>query len=85
VIVYSSLLVAGGAIGDRRGRKGLFLLGVCCFGAGSLLTGLAPAVPVLLVGRALQGLGPTLLVPGSLTIIRAVFTDERQRAMAIGM
>jgi MFS transporter, DHA2 family, methylenomycin A resistance protein len=85
VIVYSSLLVAGGAIGDRRGRKGLFLVGVCCFGAGSLLTGLAGSVPVLLAGRALQGLGPALLVPGSLTIIRAVFTDERKRAVAIGM
>jgi DHA2 family methylenomycin A resistance protein-like MFS transporter len=84
VIVYSSLLVAGGAIGDRRGRKGLFLLGVCCFGAGSLLAGLAPSAGVLLAGRALQGLGPALLVPGSLTIIRAVFPDERKRAVAIG-
>lgn len=85
VIVYSSLLVAGGAIGDRRGRRELFLLGVCCFGAGSLVTGLAPSIPVLLAGRVLQGLGPALLVPGSLTIIRAVFPDERTRAVAIGM
>src|SRR5581483_10520654 len=52
VIVYSSLLITGGAVGDRRGRKGLFLLGVGCFGAGSLLTGLAPSVGVLLAGRA---------------------------------
>lgn len=85
VIVYSSLLVAGGAIGDRHGRKGLFLLGVCCFGTGSLVTGFAPATGVLLAGRALQGFGPALLVPGSLTIIRAVFPDERRRAAAIGM
>ncbi|MGH3168051.1 MAG: MFS transporter, partial [Trebonia sp.] len=85
VIVYSSLLVAGGAIGDRHGRKGLFLLGVCCFAAGSLLTGLASAVPVLLIGRSVQGLGPALLVPGSLTIIRTVFPEERERAVAIGM
>ncbi|MBV9447959.1 MAG: MFS transporter [Streptosporangiaceae bacterium] len=85
VIVYSSFLVAGGAIGDRRGRKGLFLLGVCCFGTGSMLTGMAGSVPVLLAGRAVAGLGPALLVPGSLTIIRAVFTDERKRAVAIGL
>jgi DHA2 family methylenomycin A resistance protein-like MFS transporter len=85
VIVYSSLLVAGGAIGDRRGRKGLFLIGVATFGAGSLVTGLAPDIGGLMAGRALQGLGPALLVPGSLTIIRATFTGERQRAVAIGL
>lgn len=85
VIVYSSLLVTGGVIGDRRGRKGLFLLGVATFGAGSLVTGLAPGVAVLMAGRALQGLGPALLVPGSLTIIRATFADEHQRAVAIGL
>ena len=85
VIVYSSLLVAGGAIGDRRGRKGLFLIGVATFGAGSLVTGLAPGIGGLMAGRALQGLGPALLVPGSLTIIRATFTGERQRAVAIGL
>ncbi len=85
VIIYSALLVVGGAAGDRRGRKGLFLAGVAAFGAGSLLAGLAPLVGVLLVGRALQGLGPALLVPGSLTIIRAEFDDEGQRALAIGL
>jgi MFS transporter, DHA2 family, methylenomycin A resistance protein len=85
VIVYSSLLVAGGAIGDRRGRRGLFLLGAASFGLGSLVAGLAPSVPVLLAGRAVQGLGPALLIPGSLTIIRAVFEDERRRAVAIGL
>lgn len=85
VVVYSSLLVAGGVIGDRRGRKGLFLAGVATFGVGSLVTGLAPGIGVLIAGRALQGLGPALLVPGSLTIIRTTFSDERQRAVAIGL
>jgi EmrB/QacA subfamily drug resistance transporter len=63
----------------------LFLIGVACFGLGSLAAGLAPAVAVLLAGRALQGLGPALLIPGSLTIIRAVFDDEKRRAVAIGL
>jgi DHA2 family methylenomycin A resistance protein-like MFS transporter len=85
VIVYSSLVVAGGVIGDRRGRKGLFLLGVLIFGAGALIAGIAPDMAVLWFGRALQGLGPGLLVPGSLTIIRATFTNEHQRAIAIGL
>jgi DHA2 family methylenomycin A resistance protein-like MFS transporter len=85
VLVYATLQVTGGALGDRFGRKGLFLLGTVLFGLGSLLTGLAPSVALLLVGRVLQGIGPALLVPGSLTIIRATFEDEKKRAMAIGL
>jgi DHA2 family methylenomycin A resistance protein-like MFS transporter len=85
VLVYSSLLVAGGMLGDRHGRKGVYLLGVAVFGLGSLLTGLAPTVGLLLLGRVVQGLGPALLVPGSLTIIRATFEDSGQRAAAIGL
>lgn len=85
VLVYATLLVAGGALGDRYGRKGLFLLGIGLFAGGSLLTGLASTVPVLLIGRIVQGIGPALLVPGSLTIIRATFEDDRRRAVAIGL
>jgi len=85
VVVYASLLLAGGVLGDRRGRKGVFLAGVATFGLGSLVCGLAPSVPVLLAGRVLAGLGAALLVPGSLTIIRVVFTNPRQRAAAIGL
>ncbi len=85
VVVYASLLVAGGVLGDRRGRKGLFITGVATFGVASVVCGLAPSVSVLLTGRVLAGLGAALLVPGSLTIIRAVFTDPRQRAAAIGL
>jgi len=85
VIVYSALLVVGGTIGDRRGRKGMFLLGLALFGAGSLADSLAPSTGWLMAARVLQGLGPVLLVPGSLTIIRALFDDERHRAQAIGL
>jgi MFS transporter, DHA2 family, methylenomycin A resistance protein len=85
VIVYSSLLVVGGSIGDRRGRKGVFLLGLVAFGVGSLAASFAPSVGWLLAARVLQGLGPVFLVPGSLTIIRALFEDERRRAQAIGL
>jgi DHA2 family methylenomycin A resistance protein-like MFS transporter len=85
VLVYASLLVAGGVIGDRRGRKGVFVLGVTLFGLGALTCGLAPSVGVLLVGRVVQGLGPALLIPGSLTIIRATFEEPHKRAQAIGL
>ncbi len=84
VLVYASLLVAGGSIGDRRGRKGLFVLGLAIFGLGALVGGLASSVPVLLAGRVLQGLGPALVIPGSLTIIRVTFPEPRRRAIAIG-
>lgn len=85
VIVYASLLVLGGVLGDRLGRKGLFVAGVAIFGSGSLICGLAPSLGVLLAGRVLAGLGAALLVPGSLTIIRAVFADPKARAAAIGL
>jgi DHA2 family methylenomycin A resistance protein-like MFS transporter len=85
VVLYASLLIAAGVLGDRRGRKGLFLLGVAIFGFGSLVCGMAPSVGVLLAGRVVAGLGAALLVPGSLTIITALFADARQRAAAIGL
>lgn len=85
VLVYASLLVAGGVLGDRHGRKGLFMIGLAVFGLGALVSGIAPTLPLLLAGRVLQGLGPALLVPGSLTIIRATFDDPRKRAAAIGL
>ncbi|HEX6467918.1 MAG TPA: MFS transporter [Streptosporangiaceae bacterium] len=85
VLVYASLLVTGGTLGDRWGRKGAFIGGVALFGLGSLVAGLAPSVPVLLAGRVVQGLGPAFLVPGSLTLIRLSFPDERRRATAVGL
>ncbi len=85
VLVYAGLLLAGGVAGDRRGRKGTFLLGLALFGLGSLASGLAPTMGLLLAGRVAQGTGPALLIPGSLAIIRATFTDDRQRSVAIGL
>jgi DHA2 family methylenomycin A resistance protein-like MFS transporter len=85
VIVYASLLVAGGVLSDRRGRKGMFMAGVSVFGAGSLVAGVAPSVAWLVVGRVLQGLGPAIVTPTSLAIISSTFSGARGRAAAIGV
>jgi DHA2 family methylenomycin A resistance protein-like MFS transporter len=85
VVVYATLLITGGALGDRFPRRALFALGVGLFGLGSMIAGVAPLTGVLLLGRVVQGLGAAFLVPGSLTIIRTLFTEPRQRATAIGV
>ena len=85
VIVFASLLVAGGVLSDRRGRKGMFMAGVSLFGLGSLVAGVAPSVGWLLAGRVIQGLGPAAVTPTSLAIISATFDDAGERAAAIGV
>ncbi len=85
VLVYATLLLTFGALGDRFERKTLFGVGVGLFGLGSSLCAIAPATAPLLAGRVVQGVGSAILVPGSLTIIRALFADPRQRATAIGL
>ena len=85
VLTYAALLIAGGAAGDRRGRTAIFQAGVALFGAGSLAAALAPDSGLLIAARIIQGTGPALLIPASLAIVRAVFTDPRQRAVAFGL
>lgn len=85
VIVFASLLVAGGVLSDRRGRKGMFMIGVTLFGIGSLVGGVAPSVGWLLCGRVIQGLGPAIVTPTSLAIISATFDEPGARAGAIGV
>lgn len=85
VLVVASLLMTGGVLGDRLGRKGIFMVGIAIFAGGSLLTGLAPTIEVVLIGRVLQAIGPALLVPGSLNIVRAAFDDPAKRAFALGL
>lgn len=85
VIMYASLLAAGGALSDRFGPKRFYLLGVTVFGLGALLAGVAPSISILLIARAIQGIGPALLVPASLAVLRRSFTDPRRRAVALGL
>ena len=79
----AALILLGGSLGDRYGRKRLFVLGVTWFAIASLLCGLAPNVELLIAARVLQGVGGALLTPGSLAILEASFSAG-DRAKAIG-
>ena len=79
----AGLILLGGSLGDRFGRRRVFLIGVVWFALASALCGLAPSIEVLVAARALQGVGGALLTPGSLALISASF-HGRDRAAAIG-
>lgn len=83
LLTLAALILLGGALGDRYGRRRVFVVGVVWFAVASLLCGLAPSVPALVAARALQGVGGALLTPGGLAIIHASFNPE-DRARAIG-
>lgn len=83
-LFLASLILVGGSLGDRFGRRRIFTYGVALFALASVECGLAPDVEPLIVARAIQGIGGALLVPGSLAIISASFTKE-QRGGAIGL
>jgi len=81
-LVLASLVLVGGALGDRLGRKRMFLAGVVVFAVASAACGLAPDADLLVIARSLQGVGGALLVPGSLSLISAAHgPDERGRAI----
>ena len=83
LLPLGALVLLGGAMGDRLGRVRAFLAGVVLFTAASLACGLAPGTAWLVLGRAVQGVGAALLVPGSLAIIGAAIPDG-ERGAAIG-
>jgi EmrB/QacA subfamily drug resistance transporter len=83
LLLLASLILLGGALGDRIGRRRVFVIGVVWFAAASVLCGLAPTPTLLIGARVLQGIGGALLTPGSLAIIEAVFT-RADRGRAIG-
>ncbi|MPY64254.1 MFS transporter, partial [Streptomyces spongiae] len=83
-LTLAGLILLGGALGDRFGRRRIFVLGVVWFALASLLCGIAPNAGVLIVARALQGIGGALLTPGSLALIQASFhPDDRGRAVGL--
>lgn len=83
LLPLASLILLGGSLGDRLGRRRIYLLGVGWFAGASLLCAISPNVGVLIAARALQGIGGALLTPGSLAIISSTFVEE-DRAAAVG-
>jgi len=83
-LTLASLILLGGSLGDRYGRRRVFVIGVCWFAAASLICGVAQNVEQLIAARALQGVGGALLTPGSLALIQSSFRPE-DRARAIGL
>ncbi|MGH3519176.1 MAG: MFS transporter, partial [Haloechinothrix sp.] len=83
LIALAALILIAGSLGDRYGRRRVFLIGVVWFAVASVLCGLAQSTEMLVVARVLQGVGGALLTPGSLAILQASFARE-YRARAIG-
>ncbi len=82
-LTLAGFLLLGGSLGDRLGRRKVFVVGVAWFTVASVLCGLAPNGGVLIAARALQGVGGALLVPGSLALIEASFRVQ-DRPAAVG-
>jgi EmrB/QacA subfamily drug resistance transporter len=82
-LTLAAFVLLGGALGDRYGRRRVFLVGVTWFTLASILCGVSPDIGVLVAARVLQGCGAALLTPSSLALVQSSF-DERDRGRAIG-
>ncbi|AWZ06120.1 MULTISPECIES: MFS transporter [unclassified Streptomyces] len=84
-LVCAALLILFGTLGDRVGRRRVLLLGYGLFGAASAVAALADSAQILIAARALLGVGGAMIMPATLSILRQVFPDRRERALAIGI
>ncbi|MDR7087590.1 EmrB/QacA subfamily drug resistance transporter [Aeromicrobium panaciterrae] len=82
-LTLAALILVGGSLGDRLGRRRVYVVGVAWFALASVMCAIAPTIEVLVAARGLQGIGAALLTPGSLAIISASFVEE-DRGKAIG-
>jgi EmrB/QacA subfamily drug resistance transporter len=83
-LVFASLMLGAGTLGDRLGRKRVLIVGVALFCAGSLMGALAESAAVLIAARAVMGIGAAASEPGTLSIIRQLYPDRVTRARAVG-
>ena len=84
-LTFAAIMLACGMIGDELGRKKVMLTGAGVFCAGSVLCALAPNADTLIAGRAIMGLGAAASEPGTLSVLRHIYTDTKERAWAIGI
>ncbi|HEX5477223.1 MAG TPA: MFS transporter [Burkholderiales bacterium] len=84
-LAYAALLLTGGALGDLYGRRRIFACGIALFALGSTVCALAPSTSILLLGRALAGLGAALELPMSLVLLALAYPEPRSRQHALGI
>ena len=84
-LVFGALVLAAGSLADRLGRKGMLLAGLGVFGAASLAGAFATSTGQLVGARAVMGLGAAMMFPATLSLLTNVFTERRERALAIGV
>jgi EmrB/QacA subfamily drug resistance transporter len=84
-LLFAALLLAGGSLGDRLGRKGFLLGGLVVFGAASIAGGLTDTAGQLIVARCFMGFGAAMIFPTTLSLISNVYTERAERAKAIGL
>jgi MFS transporter, DHA2 family, methylenomycin A resistance protein len=84
-VVFASLILSAGALGDRFGAKRLFIKGFILFVVASMACGAAPNLAILIAARAVQGIGASLLVPCSLALLDHTYKEPRARAKAVGI
>jgi EmrB/QacA subfamily drug resistance transporter len=84
-LVFAGLLLLAGALGDRFGRRRMLLVGLAVFGAASAWAAYSGGVDGLIVARAVMGAGAALIMPATLSLLVSVFSDARERAMAVGI
>jgi len=83
-LVFASLMLVAGSLGDRLGRKWIMAAGIVVFCGGSVMCAVAPSVGWVIGGRAVMGIGAAASEPGTLSVIRQLFPDRTQRARALG-
>jgi MFS transporter, DHA2 family, methylenomycin A resistance protein len=84
-LVYASLLLTGGTLGDLYGRRRIFLVGIALFTAGTVICAIAPNASTLIVGRVVSGLGAAFALPMSLVLLTLAYPHHEQRAHAMGI
>jgi EmrB/QacA subfamily drug resistance transporter len=84
-LLFAGSVLAAGSLSDRFGRKGMLLAGLSVFGVASVAGGLTDGPSALIVARAVMGIGAAMVFPSTLSLITNVFTERRERALAIGL
>jgi EmrB/QacA subfamily drug resistance transporter len=85
MLAFAALMLTGGTLGDLFGRKKVMLAGVAIFCGGSIVAAVAPSTNVLVAGRVVMGLGAAASEPGTLSLIRHIYPERRERARALGV